>query len=147
MSLISQLTSRVCMPRPGRSGIAQSSKFKLRCDHVQLQTSLNVHTCPQARSFNTQRPIEMNDSNDSSHSIDINSLVNVILPLDLIKYDPFPSEISFDRLHHLIHDYLSKCDPSNNDNVIISLPPFLFRSARLFGTIDTRILELYMKAS
>ena len=112
------------MPRPGRSGIAQSSKFKLRCDHVQLQTSLNVHTCPQARSFNTQRPIEMNDSNDFSHSIDINSLVNVILPLDLIKYDPFPSEISFDRLHHLIHDYLSKCDPSNNDNVIIS-PTFL----------------------
>ena len=40
----------------------------------------------------------MNDSNDSSHSIDINSLINVILPLDLIKYDPFPSEIAFDRL-------------------------------------------------
>ena len=67
----------------------------------------------------------MNDSNDSSHSIDINSLINVILPLDLIKYDPFPSEISFDRLRHLIHDYLSNCNPSNNDNLIIS-PAFLF---------------------
>ena len=76
--------------------------------------------------------------NDFSHSIDINSLVNVILPLDLIKYDPFPSEISFDRLHHLIHDYLSKCDPSNNDNLIIS-PTFLF-------SICPIILERYTHA-
>ena len=65
----------------------------------------------------------MNDSNDSSHSIDIDSLFNVILPLDLIKHHPFPGETSFDRLHLLIHDYFSKCSPTNN--LTIS-PAFLF---------------------
>lgn len=38
---------------------------------------------------------------------DLNSLVNVILPLELLNQEGFPSELSFDRMHDLIRTHVA----------------------------------------